>query len=105
MLPPIPHYPYDLNITVQSESEERQIHDLVELLLDRRRLEAMIEYQFSLYGSDGWFGVTPWDYWPRPHGSTPREAIDVALEILRDRQRQTASAEPKPAGGKEKSAT
>jgi hypothetical protein len=58
-------FPHNLNIIVQSESEERQIHDLVELLLDRRRLEAMITHGLS---------------------------VDLALEILRDRQRQASDA-------------
>jgi hypothetical protein len=96
-------YPHNLNITVQSESEERQIHDLVELLLDRRRLEAMIEFGLTVAKRvDGYLVFRV-----HPSGSneilvqgvntsrdgvfiTAREAIDLAVEILRDRQRQAS---------------
>jgi hypothetical protein len=95
MLPPIPRYPHDLNIIVQSESEERQIHDLVELLLDRRRLEAMITHGLSVDNFFGSWTVYRWDADDTVVKSdrqmpTAREAIDLAIEILRDRQRQAS---------------
>lgn len=90
-------YPYDLNIIVQSESEERQIRDLVELLLDRRRLEAMIIFGLTVEDV-GFWTVYRWDAegeMDRIVNSerqifTAREAIDLAIQILRDRQRQAS---------------